>query len=228
MDRVIILAFDDQLANMTAKSFIDEILVNRLLARHVVVGDDFTFGHRAAGDINTLRTADEFDTHAMPLLSGLDGDPISSTRIRGMIRDGDMGSAINLLGHPWVLSGQVVKGDRRGTTIGFPTANVPYPEHVIRPPFGVYATRIQINGIWYDGVANIGIRPTYPLDRPLIEVYIFNFDRNIYGNKIRVAPMEIIRAERHFDGPESLKNQLEQDKKRAKEILQNARYVTSK
>lgn len=220
MDSVLILKFDDYLANMPPDQFIQEVLIDRLMASHVVVGSDFTFGRRAAGDIDTLKRADEFYTHAMPLLTTPDGGAISSTRIRQLIADGKIGPAVDLLGHPWRLSGDVVMGDKRGREIGFPTANVPYPPGIIRPAFGVYAVNVTIDGTPHHGMANIGIRPTYPLDHAMIEVYIFDFDQDIYDRHIEIMPVEKIRPEKKFDGLDALQSQLKQDKQAAMDIFQ--------
>jgi riboflavin kinase/FMN adenylyltransferase len=189
-------------------------------ARHVVCGYDFTFGARRSGNVERLRElAAERDlgvTVLDPVMH--EGEIYSSTRIREALRAGWPSEASELLGHHWEIEGAVEKGDQRGRTIGFPTANVALGEH-LRPRYGVYAVRTLVGGAWRNGVANLGRRPTFGKIQENFEVHLFDFSDDIYGQVLRVQLIEFIRPEMKFAGLDALKAQIVADGQAARAIL---------
>ncbi|MFH1806984.1 MAG: bifunctional riboflavin kinase/FAD synthetase [Pseudomonadota bacterium] len=224
--------FNRDFAAMSAEEFIARILVEGLGACHVVVGWDFCFGKGRAGNVDLLSTIGAksgFGVTAVQAVTHDNGVVYSSTAIRQALRDGRPQDAAHLLGRPWEIAGPVIKGDQRGRTIGFPTANIPLGLH-LRPKFGVYAVQLGLVADgddgkvdrWIDGVANIGIRPSFGGDQDAgLEVHLFDFDQDIYDRTVRVRLHGFIRAEQKFDGLESLKAQIARDAVTAKEILGN-------
>ncbi len=226
IDLLFVLHFDMEFSRRSAETFVEETLVDGLGACHVVVGEDFVFGHGRRGTAGFLKkVADShgFDVTVVPAASGPDGTVYSSTRIRQLLRDGKPGDAAVLLGRPWEIEGRVEAGDRRGHTIGFPTANIGLDEY-LRPATGVYAVRAGLDRAgetgtetaWYDGVANLGHRPTFGGDGLVLEVNIFDFSEDIYGKHLRVALVEHLRPEKKFDGIEALRAQIAEDAARAR------------
>lgn len=229
VDIFFVLPFDKNMAQESAEDFIRQILVERLGIAHVVIGADFQFGRDRQGNADVLRQVGEplgLTSTAIDLVveEGTPGSPsvYSSTQIRGALRRGNIARAAEGLGRPWAMDGIVVEGDKRGRTIGFPTANV-HMGHYIQPALGVCAVRVEIRdgpfaGL-YDGVANIGNRPTFDKKGVVLEVHLFDFDGDIYGQEIFVYFIDYIRPERKFDGLESLKTQIKADCATAREIL---------
>jgi riboflavin kinase/FMN adenylyltransferase len=216
------LPFDREFSLMPAEAFVRDVLHEGLGARHLVCGPDFAFGHRRGGDTGFLaRRAEELGMGLtlVPLLAD-GGGPISATRIRRVLQDGYPERATADLGRPWTIRGEVVHGDQRGRTIGFPTANVALGRH-LEPARGVYAVTARLpDGTWHRGVANIGRRPTVhegPESR--LEVNIFDFDADIYGAELAVALHAYIREERRFSGLDALKAQIAKDAAEARQIL---------
>jgi len=223
VDRVVVLPFDAALAATSPEAFGRDFLIAGQGAAHLVAGFDFTFGARRAGDMALLgRLAAPLGVgvDAVPPVLAPDGKPYSSTGVRDALRAGEPQAAALLLGRPWRISGPVQTGDQRGRTIGFPTANLWLGDYV-RPKLGVYAVRVQVEGggPWYDGVANIGRRPTFDKTDETLEVFLFDFSGDLYGRPVDIDVIEFIRAERKFDGLAALKDQIAVDSASALKIL---------
>ena len=205
------IPFDGSFAAQTAQEFIDHELVERLGAERVSVGENFRFGNRARGDAELLRSQDAFETVVVELVE-VDGEIISSTHIRGLVAAGDVGAAARFLGAPFHMRGPVVHGDKRGRTLGFPTANlVPDPRLVV-PDHGIYACRAEVDGEPHVAAVNVGVRPTFKTGRGLlVEAFLLDFDRDIYGRELRLDFLERLRGERRFDSVEALVEQMGRD-----------------
>lgn len=201
--------FDAGFAGLSAQAFM-EFLRDRLRARHIVIGGDFAFGKGRTGNADMLR--DMFDVTVIDPVTCRDGAAYSSTRIRDLLRTGDLQGAAELLGRPWSIEAEVVHGDKRGRELGFPTANQQVDRYV-RIPFGIYAVRAHIEGEAEarPAVANFGIRPMFRIPQPIFETHIFDFQQEIYGKMMRVEPVRYLRAEMAFDGLEALMAQMKQD-----------------
>ncbi len=224
VDRVLSLRFDHPLSQMSAEAFIQQLLVDGLDVRYLVVGDDFHFGHQRRGDIAMLRTAGEqhgFQVVEMHTFE-VDGARVSSTRVREALSAGELNRAAQLLGRSYRMSGRVVQGDQRGRTIGFPTANI-HLHRRVTPLRGVYA--VEMFGLSNDlalpvkGVANIGHRPTVNGTRCQLEVHLFDFDREIYGEYVQVEFVARLRDEQRFESFEDLKVQIERDASQARALF---------
>ncbi len=224
-DFLISLAFDRDLAVMSPEDFISQVLVDNLSVFHVVCGYDFTFGRRAQGNCALLLHMGMTAGFGMTAVGAIDdetGEAYSSTRVRDALRQGDTALAAAILGRPFEIFGQVQHGDERGRTIGFPTANIHLGEYM-EPKRGVYAVRVGMetaSGMaWHDGVANIGIRPTFDKTEPVLEAYIFDFEQDIYDQDIHVQLMGFVRPEQKFDGLEALVSQIKADCETARNLL---------
>ena len=224
IDYLINLKFDDLLSELSPEQFVEKVLSENLSLKHIFVGKDFKFGKDRAGDIISLKS---FGLKYRIGLSSIklknqDGTSISSTKIRNNLKKGKIKEANELLGRPYMISGLVIEGDKRGRQIGFPTANISLGK-LIRPAFGVYAVLIEgIENKVLRGIANIGRRPTVNDRGVLLEVNIFDFNEDIYGKKIFISLIDFIRDEKKFDGIENLKKQIVMDVKLSKSILGNA------
>ena len=210
VDRVLCLSFNQALAQMPAEQFIRQILVDGLGIRYLVVGDDFRFGQDRAGDFAMLQQAGArhgFEVaHMHTFLLG--GDRVSSTRVREALQGGDLALAEQLLGRPYRMSGRVAHGNKRGRTIGFPTANI-FLHRARTPVEGVYAVELfGVGGEPIKGVANVGTRPTVDGSRALLEVHLFDFNADIYGRHVHVDFLKHLRPERRFDSFDALKEQI--------------------
>jgi riboflavin kinase/FMN adenylyltransferase len=203
---------------MTAEQFIKTLLVDGLNVRYLVVGDDFKFGKDRQGDFALLQQAgSEFGFQVVNMHTfAIEHQRVSSTRIRQALAEGDLQLAEQLLGRPFRLSGRVAHGDKRGRTMGFPTANI----HLHRckvPLSGVYAVQLfGIEGEPIQGVANVGVRPTVGADKALLEVHLFDFNREIYGEHVQIHFLHKLRDEKKFDGLPSLIEQIQLDTQQAK------------
>lgn len=232
VDVLYVLTFDQSMADMLAQDFISTVLLGGLGVVHVVTGWDFRFGKDRGGDTTVLRyMGDEegfgvtiVDPVALQIPARPDNDDeiFSSTRVRNCLRNGKPAEAARLLGHFWTIEGIVQKGDQRGRTIGFPTANLAM-NWLIEPALGVYAVKVEVlegpdAGV-YDGVANIGRRPTFDKEDILLEAHLFAFSADLYGRPIAVSIVDFIRPERKFDGIDALKEQIRSDCRTAKDIL---------
>ncbi len=220
IDGVIVLNFTRELSAIEPREFVRDCLVGKIGVREVVVGHSVSFGHNRAGNAAVMvELGNEFgfDTTVVgPVKAG--GVAVSSTKVREAIHAGDLRTAAKMLGRLHFLHGEVVHGRERGRTIGFPTANIESETECI-PPDGVYATRIVLDDGAWGSITNIGMRPTFAEAARSIEAHIFNFNRDIYGQPVKLEVIERIRPERKFDSPEALKHQIALDLSKAKEIL---------
>ena len=216
--QTIVVKFDRTFASQPAEDFLSNIVRDRLHAREVYLGQGFAFGKDRGGNIDLLRrvgaelgfVADEVEEVK------LRGIRVSSSAIRKYLTGGQINLARRMLGRPYGVEGVIIRGNRRGHTIGFPTANLK-PDNRVIPRFGVYATATLIDGIWRKSITNIGVRPTFENDaEPSIESYIFDFDGDLYGDVLRVRFLHRIRDERKFSGIDELKAQIEKDTHRAR------------
>lgn len=218
IDFLFVVQFTPDFANLLPQEFVDQYIIN-LNVVHVVAGFDFSYGRMGKGNMETIpfHSRNQFQYTVVPKYSHGD-EKVSSTLIRSAIKSGNMESLPKLLGGVYFTSGTVVHGDKRGRTIGFPTANVEGNEDYLLPPSGVYAVRIKVKEKWYHGVCNLGVKPTFYDDnnlKPSIEVNIFDFASDIYGQKVTVEWHKRIRSEQKFAGIEQLVTQIEKDKRQA-------------
>jgi len=223
LEQAIVIHFDREFASLPAEGFLSEIIRDRLHAREVYLGKGFAFGKGRGGNIELLRkmsgelgfTADEVEEVR------LRGHRISSSRIRERLAEGRVNLVRRMLGRPYGVEGVIIRGDRRGHTIGFPTANL-HPHNRVIPRFGVYATAALVDGKWRRSITNIGVRPTFEKDsEPSIETYIFDFDDDLYGDVLRVRFLHRIRDERKFSGIDELKAQILKDTLRAQNYFRH-------
>jgi riboflavin kinase / FMN adenylyltransferase len=220
LDGAVIMTFDATLAATSAQDFIERILLSRLGVAGAVVGFDFHFGKNRAGSPAYLSEQGVrlgFTVDIVPPLED-EGRPVSSGAVRKALSAGEVVEAAELLGAPWFVSGEVMHGDKRGRVLGFPTANFKLdPSCGLK--HGVYAVRVRVNGTLYDGVASFGRRPMFDNGAPLLEVFIFDFDGDLYGQTVDVAFIGWIRHEQKFESIEALKRQMNADVAQAREIL---------
>jgi len=223
IDFIRIIRFNKQFANLSAENFIKDILCEELQVSHVVTGDDFVFGNKRFGNVDYLKEMSGQLGFAATICEqvNIDGERCSSTRIRKLLELGKVGEIKHLLGREYSISGRVIAGDKRGRTIGFPTANI-LPNRIFLPAQGVYAVIAKIAGQLVKGVANIGTRPTFAGNHVLLEVHLFDFKEEIYGEHVEISLIEHIRAEQKFASFEELKAQIAADCQTAKEILSGA------
>lgn len=226
IERFIVLPFTPELAAMSARQFVEEVLVRRIGLQAICVGYDHTFGHNREGNVALLRQmGPEYGFAVDVIPPQVVGErTVSSTLIRTiLIREGDVRQAAALLGHPYSLSAMVVRGDGRGRLLGFPTANL-HPTHPRKliPRNGVYAVRVWVPGASepYGGMMNIGVRPTFAGDRRTLEVHILDYEGELYGQQLRVDFIERLRNEQRFPSVEALREQLLLDRQRCIETLQ--------
>lgn len=214
VSELIVIPFDDEFSRVTAEEFSERILLETLGARHVSVGENFRFGARARGDAQMLRAHSEFETRVVPLVE-VAGETVSSTRIRALVAAGDVEGAMRCLDAPFLLEGEVVGGDKRGRTLGFPTANVVPTDGLVSPGHGVYAA--FANGL--PAAVNVGVRPTFVTGRGLLmEAYLIDQDLDLYGQVLRVAFIARLRGERRFPGAEDLIAQMHRDVAEARKL----------
>ncbi len=211
---LVVIPFDEEFAKVSAEGFVDGVLVEKLGAEWVSVGENFRFGTRAQGDPQMLAAREEFETRVVPLVE-VDGEAVSSTRIRALVAAGDMEHARHCLGAPFMVEGTVVEGDQRGRTLGFPTANIVPDDRLAIPGHGVYAA--FANGV--PAAVNVGVRPTFEAGRGvLIETYLIDREEDLYGTELRVAFVERLRGEKRFSGVEDLIAQMRIDVEDARRV----------
>jgi riboflavin kinase/FMN adenylyltransferase len=219
---MLVFHFDAELAGTSAEDFIQTILIERFGAHGVVTGGDFTFGKGAKGNVDLLRTLGaELGLESRVVAAVSAGEEIvSSSRIRQALRDGDPQEAARLLTRPFAIRGIVEHGDKRGRTIGYPTANVTL-DNYLRPRYGIYAVtgRLLASGQLLHGAANIGIRPQFEPPKELLEPYFFDFSGDLYGQEIEVAFHHFLRGEAKFDTLEALIEQMDKDCAEARRLL---------
>jgi riboflavin kinase / FMN adenylyltransferase len=214
VEELVVIPFDKQFSTIVAEDFISGILVNQLGAKRVSVGENFRFGAKAKGDPGMLAAHDEFETRIVPLVE-VDGETVSSSRVRALVAAGDVEQAMHCLGAPFMLEGEVVEGDKRGRKLGFPTANIVPDDHLVTPGHGVYAA--FANG--HPAAVNVGVRPTFETGRGLlVEAYLIDHDEDLYGRNLRVAFVRRLRGERRFPGSEELIAAMNRDVKEAREV----------
>lgn len=235
VDVLIVQRFDEAFSRLEAEDFVQSALARGIEASHVVSGYDFVFGHDRGGTCEMLLSMgakEGFGFTAVNAIKDATGEVYSSTRIRERLTDGDPRGAAEVLGRPFELEGRVVEGERRGRALGFPTANIGLGAF-LRPTYGVYAVRAAIDAgsgggpdtdpgtepSWRDGVANIGVRPTFGAGEVLLEVYLFDFDQDLYGRRLRVRLVDFLREEKKFDDVDELKAQIASDSVQARQIL---------
>ena len=223
IDRLLLIRFNASLSEMTAKQFVQQVFLKGLGARHIIVGDDLHFGRKRGGDIDLLREMGEiydFDVEAASTCS-VEGERISSTRIRKTLEDNDFQLAEQLLGRPYSISGRVVIGKQLGRQIGAPTANVEL-KRLRAPMAGVYAVDVDIDGITHQGVANVGTRPTIDDNlKAILEVHLLDFSSDIYGKKINVIFRKKLRDEVKFESLGALKEQIQRDFEIGRQYFEN-------
>jgi riboflavin kinase/FMN adenylyltransferase len=223
LDLAIVLSFDAALANLPAQDFVTKVLVNALDVRHVVIGHDFYYGKGRAGTPETLREAAETENFGITVLDPVaeDGEAFSSSGLRLRLAQGDVEGAARVMGRWWRVRGPVVGGAKRGTGLGFPTANVPLPRGT-GLGHGIYAVRTYVDGRCHDSAAYLGTRPTYDNGMPVLEVFLFDFDGDLYGKEIVVEFVGFVRPDRKFETSEALVAQMQRDCARAESILRAA------
>jgi len=214
VDEVVVIPFDRGFAEQTPAQFIDRVLVERLGATRVAVGENFRFGHHAAGDASLLAADPRFETRIVPLVE-VGNEIVSSSHIRGLVAAGEVDVATRFLGAPFQLRGEVVSGDRRGRELGFPTANIVPDQALMCPGHGVYAARA-------DGICaavSVGVRPTFGTGRAvLIEAYLLDTNTDLYGQTLKVEFLKRLRGERRFDSVEALIKQMHHDVELTREV----------
>lgn len=224
LDHLVVIPFDKAFANLSPEAYIESFLVKHFSPKHIVVGYDHRFGKNRAGDVNTLRKEgakfgfelEQIDQHEVQDIG------VSSRKIREALKEGNVQKANRLLGHHFTLEGEVVKGDQIGRQIGFPTANIQVAEpHKLIPAIGIYAVKAIVQEEEYEGMLYIGNRPTLGIDpgKPKIEVNLFGFSRDIYGERLKIIFVEHIRADVQFQNMEALTAQLHKDELAAKNVF---------
>ncbi len=211
VEAAVVLCFDNKLSLLSPEQFIEKTLIDSLRCKSIVIGDNFRFGKNRKGDVNHLREIAKkhhIKLHSIPQVS-LDGEIISSSKIRTLLINGDIEKANRFLGHPYQLSGRVIRGSSRGRRIGFPTANL-RPDNDIIPP-GVFITKSIIGPKTYPSVTNIGCRPTFNKDRTHIESYIIGLQTDLYDKRMALLVLKKIRDEKTFGSSEELQRQIEKD-----------------
>ncbi|MCX7983187.1 MAG: bifunctional riboflavin kinase/FAD synthetase [Syntrophales bacterium] len=216
----VVIPFDPSFAQTTAGEFVKKILVEKLHVKKVFIGHDYTFGRGKEGNETFLIEQGKILGFEVEVLTPftLNGIVISSTRVRKAILSGEMHQAAQYLGRPYNLKGVVVEGHGRGQELGFPTANIA-PEKVLIPPDGVYAVKVKMDHTWLKGAMNIGTNPTFGDEKRTLEVFLLDFEGNIYGRRVDVYFVDRIREERKFPSIDELINQITLDVARVREIL---------
>jgi riboflavin kinase / FMN adenylyltransferase len=215
IDYLYLIEFTKELASLSPDSFIDRF-INGLSVQHLVSGFDFTYGQKGAGNAASLQDAAQSNAFSYEAVAKVENanEKISSTQIRELVAAGEIEKAFKLLGHPLTLTGEVITGDQRGRTIGYPTANIRIEPAYFLPKVGVYAVEVLVKGQTYYGMANLGFKPTFQQDAavPNLEVHILDFDEQIYGEQLTVSWRSFIREEVKFNGIDELVGQLNRDK----------------
>jgi len=214
VEELVLVRFDAAFSRIEAPEFVDRVLVGQLGAREVSVGENFRFGARAAGDAALLAADGRFAARVVPLCE-VEGEIVSSSRIRSLIAAGEVARAAALLGDPFELRGTVVAGDRRGRELGFPTANINPTRGLVHPGHGVYAALAGET----PAAVNIGVRPTFGSRRAeLIEAFLLDFEGDLYGRELRLRFLERLRGERRFDSAQALVEEMHRDVERTRAI----------
>ena len=222
IETLLLLRFDATLVAMSAEDFVREVLVARMGAREIWVGADFRFGHNRVGDVallETLQGEGGYEVRVLDAVSNGDGERVSASRVRGALAIGDFVHAAELLGRRFSIGGRVVRGQRMGHTLGYPTANIRLGKRV-SPVSGIFAVRVNVAGKRWPGVASLGVRPTIAGGgEPLLEAHLFDFDGDLYGQRIEVEFVAKLRDEEKFAGLDALRAQMDRDAAEARRIL---------
>jgi riboflavin kinase/FMN adenylyltransferase len=215
VEELVVIPFDRDFAALTAEQFVEQVLIAKLGAVEVSVGENFRFGAKAKGTVEFLQSHDEFETRVVPLVE-VSGETVSSSHIRGLVAAGEVDKAAEFLGGPFLFEGEVVEGDQVGRDLGMPTANLVPDDSLVCPGHGIYAA-------WAHGHAaavNVGVRPTFKTGRGLlIEAYLIDYEGDLYGQTLRIAFVERLRGEKRFESVEELMDQMQQDVEQAKQVL---------
>ncbi len=223
IDYMTAIAFTNEFSTLSGEDFIAQVLVGHLKISHIIVGDDFIFGRKRSGDINLLKKMSQEHGFSLTQISTISNDishvRYSSSKARTHIENGDIQNAVEILGHDFIIQGRVIKGQQKGTSISIPTANIALKDY-LRPRFGVYVCEVKTNNSSFlSAICNIGNKPTFDGEDDLLEVHIFDFNENIYGQKIDVKLIKFLRDEKKFDNVDALVNQIHQDIAKAKEYF---------
>ncbi|MCM1001944.1 riboflavin biosynthesis protein RibF [Wolbachia pipientis] len=217
IDYLYIINFNEGFSQISCNDFISKVLIGRYSAKHIVIGESCTFGHKRLGNTSTLREHSETYGYSLTELEPLiiDGEVCSSSSIREYLQKGETEIANKLFGRPYQVSGIVTKGACRGREIGFPTINIPIEDCMIKPKFGTYYAKAAFsdnNSNWLYGVVNIGMRPTFKdLKKPIVEMHIFDFNKNVYDYKVNIQLLKFIRSEKRFHNVDELTKQINYD-----------------
>jgi riboflavin kinase / FMN adenylyltransferase len=231
VDELVVIPFDRAFSEQSAEDFVQHVLIDKLRAERVSVGENFRFGKGAKGTEQLLRSHSEFETHVTPLVE-VAGETISSTQIRGLVAAGEVRQAAAFLGRPFLFEGQVVEGDRRGRQLGMPTANLVPDDRLLTPGHGVYAAWAQLmpsethpGASSLAAAVNVGVRPTFATGRGLlVEAHLIGFEGDIYGQTLRIAFLERMRGERAFESVDALVAQMNRDVEQARDITERTSY----
>jgi riboflavin kinase/FMN adenylyltransferase len=215
VEELVVIPFDKSFSEQSAEDFVQHVLLDRLGAAQVSVGENFRFGKGARGTPEFLSEHDEFETRIVPLVEAA-GETVSSSHIRGLVAAGEVDLAAEFLGRPFLFEGEVVPGDKRGRELGMPTANLVPDDAYVTPGHGVYAG--SANG--HPAAVNVGVRPTFETGRGLlVEAHLLDFDGDLYGQTLRIAFLERLRGEKRFESVDELVAQMKRDVEEAKRIM---------
>jgi riboflavin kinase/FMN adenylyltransferase len=214
VEELVVIPFDKGFASQTAEEFVQDVLISRLGAEQVSVGENFRFGKGAKGTAEFLSEHDEFETRVVPLIEAA-GETVSSSHIRGLVAAGEVRPAADFLGGPFIFEGEVAHGDKRGRGLGIPTANLVPDERYVVPGHGVYAATAR----GHAAAVNVGVRPTFESGRGLlVEAHLIDFDEDIYGETLRIEFLDRLRGEKRFDSVDELVSQMKLDVEEARRI----------
>ena len=226
---LLLLHFNAALVGMSAEDFVRDVLVARMGAREIWVGADFRFGHNRVGDVALLEAMQgegPYEVRVLDAVSNGDGERVSASRVRGALASGDFAHAAELLGRPFTIEGRVVRGQSMGQKLGYATANIRLGKRV-SPVSGIFAVRVRVGDHWWPGVASLGVRPTIAGGgEPLLEAHLFDFDGNLYGQRIEVEFIAKLRDEERFANLDALRAQMDRDAAAARRILADTSTVS--
>lgn len=226
IDILLIIPFNAEFAKLSATEFVEKVLVSRIGVKHLIIGYDYAFGRGREGDVNLLRSMGSRHSFVVEELPPISNGSLtySSSLIRKMILEGDVSGVVSYLGRNFSIAGQVVQGENRGKSLGFPTANIDFSKELI-PAEGVYAVKVKVDNVLFDAACNIGFNPTFNGGKKTIEVFIFDLDANLYGKDIRVYFFERLRDEKRFSSVQELVTAITNDVERCRHILSSRQLV---
>jgi len=222
VDKHLLIRFNREFSELSASSFINQVLVEKIGVKHCFIGDDFRFGKGRLGDFSMLKAASHENNYTIEKLNSvlLDGLRVSSSAVRNFLTDGNFTGAEKFLGRPFSISGKIAHGDKLGRTIGFPTANISI-HRKLSPVLGVYSVLVKLKSKTYNGVCNVGKRPTLGGKKTLLEVFIFDFNEEVYGEYATVIFKQKCREEKKFESFDELKKQIKKDVEKSRLFFQN-------